>query len=321
MIILNYNGLKFAEQCVGSVLDSDYPNFEVVVVDNGSTDGSYEVLCRSFGTVSNVRIVRNFRNMGFAQGNNAGYQSSRGDIVVFLNIDTKVERRWLRELVLELASDSKVGAAQSELATYSMDHLGFVYLRARGFSRHDAPQIEEPFYPRGASMAFRRSVLEETAVDGQPFDPDYFLYFEDNDLGWRVRLRGYGIVLVPSSILCHYGAGSTSSTSLYLRTFSFAKNRLMTLIKNYDLANLFRFLPLVVLLEAVHVGVLLPDDPMKSLAKSRALLWCFTNLRRIWRKRILVQTRIRTVPDSEVMRHMLRPNFSALRQTSGIPYY
>jgi cellulose synthase/poly-beta-1,6-N-acetylglucosamine synthase-like glycosyltransferase len=92
VIILNCNGLRFAEQCVRSVLDSDYSKFEVVVVDNGSTDGSYEGLSQSFSSAPNLKIVRNYRNLGFAEGNNVGYRNSKGEIVVFLNVDTRVER-------------------------------------------------------------------------------------------------------------------------------------------------------------------------------------------------------------------------------------
>jgi GT2 family glycosyltransferase len=323
--------LGFAEQCIRSLLNSDYPSFEIVVVDNGSTDGSYEVLSSLFGTIQNVRIVRNIRNLGFAEGNNMGYKNSKGEILLFLNVDTQVERTSLRELVRALASNDRVGGAQSKLVNlkdrnrldslgFDMDPLGFVYVHSCGSSALGARRIEEPFYADGASMAFKRSVLSEAALDGLPFDQDYFLYFEDNDLSWRVRLRGYDIVTVPACIVYHYRGGSASSTSKYLRTFSYAKNRLVTLIKNYELGNLLRLLPVVVLLELVRIISLLDREPAKSLAKLRALLWCLTNLRRIWRKRLFVQYRIRTVPDSEVMRHMVPLDFSALKQTYGALY-
>lgn len=321
VVILNYNGLGFAEQCVRSVLDSDYPSLEVVVVHN--TDGSYEVLSQSFGMNLGVSIIRNERNLGFAEGNNVGYRKSKGVIVVFLNVDTRVERKWLSELVRALTSDAKVGGAQSKLVTlrernrldslgFYMDALGFVYLRACESSSFS---VGEPFYPDGASMAFRRSVLEEAALDGRPFHRDYFLYFEDNDLGWRVRLRGYSIVLVPSSVAYHFKGGSASSITDYVRIFSFAKNRLVTLIKNHSLRNLIRFLPLVVLLEMALAVFLLPEEPAKSMAKLRALLWRLSDLGKIWRKHVFVQSRIRAVPDSEIIRHMIPPNFSTLRQT------
>jgi GT2 family glycosyltransferase len=328
VIVLNYNGLVFVEHCVRSVLESDYPGFEVVVVDNGSTDGSYEALCQSFSQAAKVRIVRNDRNLGFALGNNVGYRSSRGDIVAFLNMDTVVERTWLRELVDALISNNKVGAAHSRqmslknkarlesLGAY-MDPLGFVYPRA-WWAREQSPlgrvEEDEPFYPDGGSMALRRSAIEKVAIDGQPFDGDYFLYFEDNDLGWRLRLGGYRIVCVPASVIYHYRGASASATALYSRTFSFAKNRLITLIKNYDTRNLIRFLPPAVFLEIARVVLLLPKQSSRARAKLGALFWCLMNLKQIWKKRLYVQSFVRAVPDSEVMKYMVRPNLSLLRR-------
>jgi hypothetical protein len=328
--VLNYNGLKFVEQCLRSVLVSDYPSFEIIVVDNASTDGSYELLRQSFGKIVNVRIMRNERNLGFAEGSNVGYRNSRGDIIAFLNVDTVVERTWLTELVHALILDQRVGAVLSRqmslrnktqlesLGAY-MDPLGFVYPRAWWVGEQSSPHREEedePFYPDGASMALRRSVLEEVAIDGQPFDGAYFFYFEDNDLGWRLRLRGYRILCVPTSIVYHYRGGSAGETSSYLRTFSFAKNRLMTLVKNYSLLSIVRYLPLVILLEIPRLVTLLPESPASSLAKLKAYWWCLSNFRVIWRKHEYVQSRIRTAPDSEVVRHMFTTNFSALRQTT-----
>jgi hypothetical protein len=328
VIILNYNGLEFVQQCVRSVLESDYRNFEVIVVDNASTDGSYEAVCQWFSRVDGVRIVRNKRNLGFALGNNVGYMTSRGDIVAFLNMDTVVERTWLRNLVHVLISDDRVGAAHSRqmslrdrtqvesLGAY-MDPLGFVYPRtwwACGRSPLSRVDKDEPFYPDGGSMALRRSALKKAAINGQPFDSDYFLYFEDNDLGWRLRLAGHGIVCVPSSVIYHYRGASASTASLYSRTFSFAKNRLVTLIKNYDLLNLMRFLPQVVFLEIARLVLLLPKQSPRARAKLGALFWCLTNLKQIWKKRLYVQSLVRAVPDSEVMKYMVRTNLSLLRR-------
>jgi hypothetical protein len=328
VIILNYNGLRFVEQCVRSVLDSDYPKFDVILVDNGSTDGSYDLIRQSFSNTPNVRIVRNDQNLGFAQGNNVGYRYSTGDIVVFLNVDIVVEPEWLRELVHAIVSDDSVGGVQSKQMSLKnrnrvesvgayMDRLGFVYPTAWwSSSPRGVEQRDEPFFPDGGAMAFPRTVLEEVALDGQPFDRDYFFYFEDNDLGWRLRLRKYSILCVPTSIVYHYRGGSASATSSYVRTFSFAKNRLMTLVKNYSLSSIIRYLPLVILLEIPRIVILLHESPARSLAKLQAYWWCLTNFREIWRKHELVQSRIRTVPDSEVVRHMLMTNFFALRRTT-----
>lgn len=327
IIILNYNGLEFAEQCVRSVLDSDYPNFEIVVVDNGSTDGSYALIRRSFGTTPNFRIVRNTRNLGFAEGNNVGYRNSKGDIVVFLNVDTEVERGWLPPLVSSMISDERVGGAQCKLlniinretvdsAGSSLDTLGYVYPRKSDPSDGD-PGI---FYADGAAMAFKRRVLAQVAFDGDPFDSSHFLYYEDSDLCWRVRLSGYRIVLVPSSIVYHYRGGAGGRDLGYMRAFFFTRSHLLTLIKNYSFRNLLRQLSVLVFLEVLQVPILLPREPRRALAKLRAILWCLQNLKNAWMKRVFVQVRVRRIPDHEVMRCMRRPNLLAARRSASVFY-
>jgi hypothetical protein len=275
-----------------------------------------------------LRIIRNEDNLGFAEGNNVGYRNSTGDIVAFLNVDIVVEPTWLRELVRVIVSDSTIGGVQSKQMSLRdrnrvesvgayMDRLGFVYPRTWWSSSPIAADKRgEPFYPDGSAMALPRSALQKVALDGQPFDRAYFFYFEDNDLGWRLRLRRYRILCVPTSIVYHYRGGSAAETSSYLRTFSFAKNRLMTLVKNYSFLSIVRYLPLVILLEMSRLVTLLPESPARSLAKLRAYWWCLANFRMIWRKHEYVQSRIRTAPDSEVVRHMFTTNFSALRQTT-----
>ncbi len=327
MIILNYNGLRFAEDCVRSVLASDYPDFEVVVVDNGSGDGSYEVLRQSFGTIPNVRIVRNSRNLGFAEGNNVGYKNSKGDIVVFLNIDTRVTRDWLGLLVSGMISDDQVGGAQCKLLDMKsgqaidstgafLDSLGYVYVRRSESSDED----REIFYAEGAAMAFKRKVLDEVAFDGDPFDQNHFLYYEDSDLCWRVRLRGYKIILTPLSVAYHHRAAAGTRDLGYMRAFFFTRNHLLTLVKNYDLRNLAWHLSALLLVELGKSALLLPREPRRALAKLRGIVSCARNLRNAWMKRLYVQTRVRRIPDREVMRWMRRPNLLAASASAGMFY-
>jgi GT2 family glycosyltransferase len=327
VIILNYNGLKFAEACVRAVLESDYPKLEVLVVDNGSFDGSYELLTRLFGTVPNVKIVRNSRNLGFAEGNNVGYRNSNGQIVVFLNIDTEVRRNWLGPLVSVLGSDDLVGGAQCKLLDMKspgaidslgpqMDFLGYVYP-----CRSDScDRTREIFYADGAAMAFKRGVLNEVAFDGDPFDRSHFLYYEDSDLCWRVRLRGYKIVLLSSSVVYHYRGGAGGRKLDFMRVFFFTRSHIMTLMKNYGARNLAWLLLALISLEFAQSVVLLFSDPRKCVAKLRAILWCLRNLRTIWVKRHIVAAEVRRVPDSEVTRWMIKPNLRAANASAKAFY-
>jgi hypothetical protein len=327
VIILNYNGLRFAEQCVRSVLDSDYANFEVILVDNGSVDGSYEVLTQSFGTVPKVRIVRNPINLGFAEGNNVGYRSSKGDIALFLNIDTEVRRNWLRPLVSSMIWNDKVGGAQCKLLSMEkrdaidsaggfLDVLGYVYPNRADTIDKD----HEIFYAEGAAMAFKRSVLGEVEFDAGPFDISHFLYYEDSDLCWRVRLRGYEILLVPSSVAYHYRGGAGARHLGHMQTYYFTRSHILTLMKNYDLCNLMWHLSALLILELGHVIILFPHYPRRAIAKLAAIAWCLRNFRNTWVKRVFVQARLRKVSDAKVMCRMRRPNLLSAFASSRTYY-
>ncbi|MEM3833375.1 MAG: glycosyltransferase family 2 protein [Thermoprotei archaeon] len=115
VIILNYNGLKYIDKCLKSVLCTDYPNFEVIFVDNASTDESCEYLERRYSFNPRTKIVKNPENYGFAKGNDVGANHASGKYIVFLNVDTKVDPAWLTKLVSTLELDTSIGAAQAKL--------------------------------------------------------------------------------------------------------------------------------------------------------------------------------------------------------------
>ena len=324
IIILNYNGIRFIERCLRSILETDYPNFEVILVDNGSTDGSLEIALRLFGKNQIVRIIRNERNLGFAEGNNVGYASSKGQVIVFLNIDTEVERNWLRELMQVLDMGGNIGVAQCKLFSmrdrnkidsvgYDFDYLGYVYPRSQTRRRDSFDQVEEVLYADGAAMALKRRVLDESCLVGVPFDPDYFCYYEETDLCWRVRLRGYEIMFAPKSVVYHYrGYACRKEKTRPDLVFHYLKNHISTLIKNYNFLNLVRCIPPLITLEVGRALLALKNEPQSALARLRALVWPLKNFGRLWRRRIRVQLSIRKVPDSEILRLMRKPDFNAL---------
>jgi len=321
VVILNYNGAKFAEGCLRSVLAADYSNIEVIVVDNASTDGSYELLRDLFSDMSKVTLIRNQWNLGYAEGNNVGFRHSRGDIIAFLNIDTEVTRSWLKELVKALGPEN-VGAAQSKLIKlqdrrsidsvgWGFDQLGYGFSRSVSGESMNLHQADELFYAEGVAMAIKREVLNEVLIDGVPFDSEYFIYYEDTDLSWRIRLRGYTIMFAPISIVYHHRSFVLRELPYHF-TYYFTRNRISMLIKNYSLSNLVRWIPLLLFLEFTRAIILLRYNPLTAHAKLRGIVWNIKNLRRLWRKRNVVQCIIRKVPDTEIARLMRAPNFAAL---------
>lgn len=318
VVVLNFNGEKFLSKCLDSVLKSDYSNFEVILVDNASTDKSIELAQKTVARNNNLTILPSSRNLGFAEGNNVGARVARGKYVVFLNNDTEVDPGWLKELVMIMESDETVGAAQGKLLLFdrkTIDGTGdFInsYGRGwmRGFGEEDKGQyrkIDEIFSARGAGMIVTKQILHEVGY----FDSAFFMVYEDVDLGWRIRLSGHKVLFVPKSIIYHFGSGSRKEfESLAQSQYYITRNSLMALLKNYDLKNLFTSATTNILVELTLFIISLPNLSKKkyNLSRMRALSWVMMNLRYVWRKRLKVQCSVRKVPDDQIKKLMIRGN-------------
>lgn len=282
------------EPCLTSVLNTEYSNFEVIFVDNGSTDGSVEFVRRRFsGYLNNkLKLVINLGNLGFAEGNNVGAKHATGGYLAFLNNDVEVEPSWLKELVAAEEADQEVAVTQSKLLMADRRHFdsagdilssnGLLYQRGRleeDIGQYDTP--EEIFSARGAAMLIRRKTFEE--VKG--FDTKFFIIYEDVDLSWRIRLRGYKIVFIPTSVVYHMGSATSSRKTLRnFLTFHRQKNRLILVLKNYESKNMIRFL--IRNLVLLSSGWLIYRDPMPRF---KALMWTISNFKLIWKDRLKVQ--------------------------------
>jgi GT2 family glycosyltransferase len=327
VVILSFNAKKFIKPCVRSVLSSEYPHFEVIVVDNASTDGSFEVLLAEWSKDARVKIIQNRRNIGFAAGNNVGFKASQGEIVVFLNVDTRVDRKWLGKLVATLQGNRSLGAVQSKLLSMKdprkidslggyLDTLGYVYSWGEWYAVKPGAILREPFYAEGAAMAVKRDAANQALLNDVPFDPDCFFFYDDSDLCWRLRLRGFSVALAKDSIVYHDRGYATGSLPSYA-VFNSARNRVSTLIKNYGTWSLLKSLPILVSLEFLRGVTYLPANPLNARSKFSALFWCLTHLAQIWRKRIIVQGSIRNVSDTRILDAMLRSNLRVLFRSIG----
>lgn len=328
IIILNYNGKNYLSSLLDSVFKNEYFNFEVIFVDNASQDGSLEFVKQVFRNKQKLKIVENNKNYGYAQGNNIGlrYVNERSKYVVFLNMDILVDKKWLSELVKYMERNPTVGAAQSKVLLISekdridscghfLDFLGYTY--QRGEDEKDYKQYEKVVdisYPYGASFIMRKSLLSLVSVEGELFDSSYFCYHEDADVGWRIRLAGFRVIYVPSSLVYHAKGGTgfrydvkakAGSSSI---VFHLTKNRLMTLIKNYSFINLCKYLPPLLFLEVSRAIFILPLSGTHSIATFKAIFYVFRNLREILRRRQTVQTQIRRTTDNHIMQFMVKPD-------------
>lgn len=297
IIIVNYNGLRFLKGCLDSVLPQCDAATEVIVVDNGSRDGSAEFLAAEYPS---VRLLRSDVNLGFAGGNNFGVRAANGELIILLNNDTVVRDGWLRGLVAAIA-DAGTGAATSLIRTEGIpdryyERNGSVNLLGHNIMRvFDDPK--DIFFPGGASMIFRKSVL------GEPFDDDYFVYAEDVYCGLRCRFAGLAVRHTNDSVVDHFGGGTSKSAPSPFLTYHQERNRLLNLFLFFSPATILRSVPylLVNIIAKFAACLLVRKYSFHGLLK--AYLWFPGNIAAIRRKRKELRTE-KKVPDSEVLRAM-----------------
>jgi len=225
VIIVNWNGKEFLPACLDSLLQQSCTDFETIVVDNGSRDGSLELLRVSYPW---VRVVPLRANTGFAGGNNAGFAVSRGRYIVTLNNDTRVDRDWLAELVAPAEARPEVGMVASRICSWDepdlIDSLGVAICpdgMSRGSRRRSSyatlalEKTEEILLPSACAALYRREMIDRIGF----FDDDFFAYCEDTDLGLRGRIAGWGAVLARDAVVYHRysrSGGEFSPFKLYL---------------------------------------------------------------------------------------------------------
>jgi len=210
IIIVSWNGERFLQPCIDSIVLQTCSDFEIIVVDNGSDDGSIALLERLYG--NGIRLVKTGENIGFAAGNNRGIAQARGEYIVTLNNDTVVERTWLEELVKPVRGDATIGMVGSKILLIEkpglLDSVG-VNIYPDGMSRqrgHLEPDdgryssVEEILLPSACAALYRKTMLDEIGL----FDDDFFIYCEDTDLGLRGRLAGWKAVVAPGAIVRHH---------------------------------------------------------------------------------------------------------------------
>lgn len=247
IVITNYNGEEHLEECLNSLKEIEYINYEVILLDNASHDNSIE-LARDI--YPEIRIVSLDKNYGFAGGTNKGAENAKGEFVVFLNNDTKVEKKWLIELVNAAKTYGEDNIYSSKVLFYDPPHNintigGIITPMGNGLDIHflkpDLDKYNKMGYvgsPSGCSMLIKKSIFEEMGG----FDKDYFAYLEDVDFGWRCWLRGYKTYYIPTSIVYHkYGATGGKRESPF-RVFNTQKNRLSNIIKNFSIKNIIKAL-------------------------------------------------------------------------------
>jgi len=293
VIILNWNGQRYLEGCLSAVFAQTFGEFEAILVDNGSTDGSVAWLKTHF---PQVRLICNPHNAGFARANNQAIRSTDAELIATLNNDARVEPGWLAALVEAVDSDPTVGMVASKIlfadqpdmidsAGIALDPMGIAWNRLGGMpdSSAEAAVPTEVFGPCAAAALYRRAMLDQIGL----FDEDFFAYLEDVDLAWRARLAGWRCLYAPAARVYHVHSATSVEGSPFKNRL-LGRNKVWLIAKNYQPAGrLLAHLPLIALydLATIFYALVARGNVHQLLGRVEGL----AGLPRAWRKRRVVR--------------------------------
>ena len=320
IVIVNYNGKRFLANCIKSIKKSIYKNYEIVIIDNASKDGSIDSIQPS----SNINILKSKINLGFSEANNLAVKKAKGKYIFFLNNDTKILPDTLTNIVNILSSNNTLTIYTCSIYNYTnriffhssicVDPLGFPV------------NHKKIFYAEGSALIVSKSLFLKL---GQ-FDSKYFMFHEDIDLCWRAWLSGYNIDVIPNARINHYAGGSAGGgysknkqyQSTTFRRYYSERNNIRTILKNYSYITLFFILPIYIIINLLEIiFFFLTFQPIVSLTYLKAYYWNIINLPDTIRQRKIIQDS-RKISDWEILSKMyIGIGKIKMFLNTGIPYF
>jgi len=297
VIIANWNGRHLLPECLSALAAQTFRGFEIVVVDNGSQDGSVEWLADHAPA---ARVIRNPVNAGFAAANNQGIRASSSPWVATLNNDALPEPDWLQTLVDAADQIEGAGMFASKIVLRTpggwLDSTGIEVDRAgvawnRGWGERDPGRETgraDVFGPSAAAGLYRRSMLDRIGL----FDEDLFAYYEDVDLAWRAQWAGWRCIYVPEARVQHIHS-ATGGQGTPFKNRLLGRNKWWVILKNYPFASMARYIPAMMLIDLG--AMLVATLASRNLSPVSGRWAALRGWRKMWRKR------------REVQRHAHRP--------------
>ena len=317
VVIPNWNGVRLLELCLSSLRDQSFTDFETLLVDSGSTDGSLDFVAQNFPDVKTIALGE---NRGFSGAVNEGIRASGTELVALLNNDTEQDPDWLRALLRAAQDHPESGLFASKLVDFhdrrvldgagdAMRLSGLPYRLGHG--ERDGGRFDTPGYVFGACAAaalYRRDMLDEIGL----FDEDFVSYCEDGDLSFRAQLAGYRCFYVPGAVVYHMGSASTGGKRSPTATRLGTRNSFSLLVKNLPLSVVPHILPFFVLGQLARLLTAAATGSLR--AHLEGLAGACRHLPLMLGKRAEIQKRKRA-SDAEV-RRLLRA--SSLAATASI---
>lgn len=250
VVIPNYNGIRYLKDCLDALRKQSSQEFDVLVVDNGSTDGSFELLME----YSEVKKLRFEENKGFCGAVNAGIQMAESEYVILLNNDTQVRADFVKALIAAIEQDPKIFSVSAKMLNMQKPELvddagdlycafGWAFARGKGKPAKDYAACCSIFSACGGAAIYRKSVFDEIGL----FDEKHFAYLEDLDLGYRARIHGYRNLYEPRAEVLHAGSGFSGSRYNAFKVNLSSANSVYVIGKNMPLLQILVNLPFLII--------------------------------------------------------------------------
>lgn len=247
VVIPNFNGIAFLDSVLASLEGQTLSNFEVILVDNGSTDGSCSFVTANYPWVHLIELSENF---GFCGAVNAGIRAAKAPYVLLLNNDTEVKEDFVEEMLAAIRRHKNAFSCGARMVQYHdrdrLDDvgnyycaLGWSFARGRGKDIHAYETEDKIFSACAGAAIYRKKIIEKIGY----FDEEHFAYLEDTDIGYRARIYGYENWYAPKAIVYHVGSGTSGSRYNQFKTRYSSRNNIYLIYKNMPLLQIILNLP------------------------------------------------------------------------------
>ena len=282
-IVVCFNSEKYVLKCINSILNQTHTNNEIILVDNNSTDNTISTV-KDLCIKNNIKLISNSANLGYGNAIAMAIEKTKGEFLAILNADSFLDANWASNLLKTFRSDEKIMSASGKVlfpdgelqsSGGMMDKYGAVVQReGKIFCSRKLHDNSSFFYNDGSSFMIRRNILQETS-----FDPKLFLYCEDVDLSWKIRILGYKIAYVPEAISYHDMGQSVPDMTLF-KFYHITRNRIYVCQKNYSLRNIICRIPVMLFL--IFLSAVFYDAKKRPTGYMRAFFkaisWNLINL-------------------------------------------
>ncbi|MBS5316739.1 MAG: glycosyltransferase family 2 protein [Clostridiales bacterium] len=261
IVIPNYNGVKYLGQCLESIYLQDYIDYEIIVVDNHSTDNIEELIERYYE--KKLIFIKLDKNYGFSRAVNEGIKQAKGKYVLLLNNDTELHQSFLSNIVVAMERDQKVFAVSSKMIQYRNRNLiddagdeytviGWAQKRGEGKTIDCFTKRQRVFSACAGAALYRKSIFEEIGY----FDETFFAYLEDIDISYRANIFGYKNVYEPNAIVYHIGSATSGGGNSDFKLRLTGRNNVYLLYKNMPIIQLIINMPFLIIGHLVRIWIL-----------------------------------------------------------------